>query len=70
MRVHVHMVCQDTLWSGGTDPEIWLDMVAAMSCLHHSTWELDRLGGKTTKKIRIQKCTYEYLFIQLPINFM
>lgn len=48
--VCVHMVCEDTLWSGGTDPEIWLEMVAAMSCLHHSTWELDGLSGKTMKK--------------------
>lgn len=25
--------------SGWTDPEIWLEIVAAISCLHHSTWE-------------------------------
>lgn len=46
-------VRQDTLWSGGTGPEIWLEMVAAISCLHHSTWELDGLGGKSLKKTRI-----------------
>lgn len=46
-------VWQDTLWSGGTGPEIWLEMVAAISCLHHSTWELDGLGGKLLKKTRI-----------------
>lgn len=54
MHVRVHTVRQDTLWSGVTDPEIWLEMVAAMSCLHHSTWELDELGGKTMNKIRIK----------------
>lgn len=25
--------------SGGTPPEIWLEIVAAISCLHHSTWD-------------------------------
>lgn len=47
--VCVCLVGQDTLWSGGTDPEIWLEMVAAISCLHHSTWELEELGGEENK---------------------
>lgn len=25
--------------SGRTPPEIWLEIVAAISCLHHSTWD-------------------------------
>lgn len=62
VRMRVHMLCQDTLWSAGTDPEIWLEMVAAMSCLHHSTWELDGLGGKTVRNILILKKCNAYSF--------
>lgn len=60
-------VCLDTLWSGGTCPEIWLEMVAAMSCLHHSTWELVELGGKTMKKDKNMK---NAILHQLRTNFV
>lgn len=59
--------CLDTLWSGGTCPEIWLEMVAAISCLHHSTWELDALGGKTMKKDKNMK---NAILHQSRINFL
>jgi len=32
-----HTLHSRMMASGGTPPEIWLEIVAAISCLHHST---------------------------------
>ena len=51
--------------SGGTDPEIWLEMVAAISCLHHSTCEPVGLNRKIPLKHWYALTSY---FFQIPFH--